>query len=46
MMTCEKCRCKTHVIYVTRSDGKICDQCRVDLIKCRGEDSDESVKKE
>jgi hypothetical protein len=45
MMTCEKCRCKTHVIYVTRSDGKICGQCRVELVKCQCEESAEPVKK-
>jgi hypothetical protein len=44
MMTCEKCRCKTHVIYVTRSEGKICGQCRVELVKCQCDESAEPVK--
>jgi hypothetical protein len=35
MMTCEKCHCKTHVIYVTRADGKVCDKCKIELTKCR-----------
>ncbi len=38
MMKCEKCNCDTHVIYVTRCDGRVCDKCRVDLTKCRCKD--------
>ena len=38
MMKCEKCNCDTHVIYVTKCDGKVCDKCRIDLVKCRCDD--------
>jgi hypothetical protein len=45
MMTCERCRCETHVIYVTQGNGKICDKCRVELVTCRCADSDETSDK-
>jgi hypothetical protein len=38
MMKCEKCNCNTHVIYITKCDGNVCDKCRVDLVKCRCDD--------
>jgi len=46
MMKCEKCNCETHVIYVTRCDGKVCDKCRLDLTKCKCDDGSNLPPKE
>lgn len=45
MMKCEKCNCETHVIYVTQCDGNVCDKCRIDLVKCRCDESPEAQQK-
>ena len=42
MMKCEKCNCDTHVIYVTKCDGNVCDKCRINLVKCRCDDRSET----
>ncbi len=34
-MKCEKCLCKTHVIYVTRDEGRICHKCKQEQVECR-----------
>ncbi len=34
MMKCDKCHCETHVIYVTRGDGRVCDKCKVEMTRC------------
>ena len=28
MMTCEKCGKNTHVIFITKNKGKICNECK------------------